>query len=144
MPRIIAAVEGALAKLPDDDAERTRTRVAGVLSRARPPASNLPPAARKALSSLRKLDDVLVLPADKGRATVVLDRKQYDEKVYQMLSDEETYKELDKDPSVTLERKMNSPSAREERITLTCLVQAPTLVRRKHPAPLWSPENTQA
>ena len=65
-----------------------------VLSRAKPPPSNLSPEFQGALRSLRKKDDLLILPADKGRATVVLDKGDYDRKINGMLSDEKTYGDL--------------------------------------------------
>ena len=108
IPRIIASVERGLAKLPDDQAEQARKLVAGVLARARPPPSNLPPEVLKALRSLRDLDDVFFLPADKGMATVVIDREQYDAKIMELLSDERTYRLMKKDPCIALERKLNS------------------------------------
>ena len=43
----------------------------------------------------------------KGKATVVMDRADYDAKVGQMLNDENTYQLLKKDPTASLERKMN-------------------------------------
>ena len=49
-----------------------------------------------------------MLPADKGKATVVMDRADYDAKVGQMLNDENTYQLLKRDPTASLERKMNS------------------------------------
>jgi len=36
----------------------------------------------------------MILPAGIGRATVILDKVEYDEKVRQMLSDEKTYEKL--------------------------------------------------
>jgi hypothetical protein len=42
---------------------------------------------------------VLILPADKGRSTVLLDRDTYNEKVNTLLSDGKTYARLDKDPT---------------------------------------------
>lgn len=92
IPRVIAAVEKGLVKLPDDQAEKVRKHMAGVLSRARPPPSNLPPEVLRALRSLRDLDDIFFLPADKGRVTVVIHREQYDAKIIELLSDERTYK----------------------------------------------------
>ena len=50
----------------------------------------------------------MILPADKGRTTVVMDKTTYDAKVANMLSDTSTYKPLSKDPTSTLQRKMNS------------------------------------
>ena len=50
----------------------------------------------------------LILPADKGRATVVLNKAEYDEKLLVMLSDARTYKKLDRDPALSMERKLNT------------------------------------
>ena len=50
----------------------------------------------------------MILPADKGRTTVVMNKTTYDAKVANMLSDTSTYKPLSKDPTSTLQRKMNS------------------------------------
>ena len=91
---IITAVEKGLSKLPTEEAASVRRRVISVLSRAKPPPSNLSPEFQGALRSLRKKDDLLILPADKGRATVVLDKGDYDRKINGMLSDEKTYGDL--------------------------------------------------
>ncbi len=40
----------------------------------------------KAIKELRNDNSVMILPADKGRATVLLDKSQYDLKVRTMLS----------------------------------------------------------
>ena len=53
-------------------------------------------------------NDLMILPADKGRATVLLDRAEYDRKMQAMLDDERTYQKLKKDPAPALERKMNA------------------------------------
>ena len=49
-----------------------------------------------------------MLPTDKGRATVVMDRTDYGEKLHRMLSEESTYQPIAKDPTPSLERKMNA------------------------------------
>jgi len=48
----------------------------------------------------------MILPADKGRATVVLDKAKYEEKILRMLLDEKTYKQLEKDPTASYKRKL--------------------------------------
>ena len=106
--QIIASVERGLSKVPEDVATMTRKRIACVLSRSKPPPSNLPPTLRSALRSLSKREDILILPADKGRATVVLEKTEYDEKMLEMLSDEKIYKKLGKDPTPSMERKLNA------------------------------------
>ena len=41
----------------------------------------------------------MILPADKGRVTVVMDKVDYYEKWYQLLKDEKTYQKLKSDPA---------------------------------------------
>ena len=50
----------------------------------------------------------MILPADKGRATVIMDKDDYDRKMVSMLNDADVYKKLTRDPCPGLERKMNS------------------------------------
>ena len=51
---------------------------------------------------------LIIIPADKGRATVVMDRDAYDTKVTTMLSDPATYKPVTKDPTATIQRCTNA------------------------------------
>lgn len=74
---------------------------------ARMPPWTIPPREMKALWDLASDDDVLVLPADKGKATVVMDKLDYDTKMLRKLSDVKTYQLVEKDMTASLERKMN-------------------------------------
>ena len=49
-------------------------------------------------STVQDLEKILVLPADQGEATVIMDKADYDGKLLQMLRDENTYKPLDRTP----------------------------------------------
>ena len=70
------------------------------LSRKRPPpASNLSKEEWKAMKDLKKDESIMVLPADKGKCLVVMDRAEYIEKMEAKLSDESTYKKLEEDPT---------------------------------------------
>ena len=53
------------------------------------------------------LDTMLVIQA-KGKATVVMNKVDYDAKILTMLKDENTYCPVKKDPTSSLERNMNS------------------------------------
>ena len=75
----------------------------GILS-ARLPKDNLRKDHQKALKELRSLEDDVILPADKGNASVVM-RSDYDKKMRGMLDDTTTYKKL-KDPTATQETRM--------------------------------------
>ena len=59
------------------------------------PPSNLTSDNWKAMKSLKKDDNIMVLPADKGKCLVVMDRKDYIEKMETKLQDETTYIQTD-------------------------------------------------
>ena len=50
----------------------------------------------------------MILPADKGCCTVVMDETEYHAKVDSLLADRKFYRVLDKDPTSSTERKMNA------------------------------------
>ena len=106
IPKVKAAVGRANAS--ESVTAKARMNVIGAISRARLPPKNITSQEARALRDLAKDEDILLLPADKGKATVVMDRADYDAKVGQMLNDENTYQLLKRDPTASLERKMNS------------------------------------
>ncbi|CAH1239264.1 HTR6 [Branchiostoma lanceolatum] len=59
-----------------------------------------------ALKDLATNQDIVILPADKGRCTVVLDREQYDRKIQDLLGDKDTYKPLKRDPTTKFKREI--------------------------------------
>lgn len=75
---VVAAVDSGLMRVPEEQAELVRTRITGALSKVRPPHVNLLPTEHSAIKSLQKNDHILVLPADKGREKVVMDKLQYE------------------------------------------------------------------
>jgi len=52
-------------------------------------------------------NDIMVTRADKGQTTVVMDKKDYFEKMDSLLNDQSTYKKLKKDPLKLLTNKIN-------------------------------------
>ena len=63
------------------------------------------PSLRRALGSLKKNDSIVILKADKGNATVVLDKGSYGKKCEAFLQPP-TYKKLTKDPTHKYNRKI--------------------------------------
>ena len=63
---VVAAVEDGLKEVCEDMAIRVRQRLIGLLIRAKPPPTNIPPSERKALRDLKNDADLMILPADKG------------------------------------------------------------------------------
>ena len=82
--------------------------VIGGVNCVKMPPRNIPLQELKALKELASDEDILVLPADKGRAMVAMDRTDYNDKMHKMLSEESTYQPIEKDPTPSLERKMNA------------------------------------
>ena len=93
---IIANLESALRFLPEEKAQELRTETARILKKAKPPKSNLKPREFKAIRELNKDENILVLPADKGNATVVINTEDYKRKINDLL-DPGSYKELRSD-----------------------------------------------
>jgi hypothetical protein len=62
---------------------------------------------REALEDLKKDDDIVILPADKGRMTVVMDKSDYTNKSKTLINDTNTYQPLDTDPSKTTVNPIN-------------------------------------
>ena len=110
IPRIVASVEDDLkrARLPEDAADKARTQVVGVLKQSKDHNHQSTPSESKALRKQCSDDGLMILPADKGRTTVVMDKTVYDAKVVNMLSDTSAYKPLPIDPTSAIQQKMNS------------------------------------
>ena len=60
---VITGVEGGLQGLTGSEVDKARLKIAGVLTSAKPPPSNLPWSLWKALNDLKE-EDVVILPAD--------------------------------------------------------------------------------
>ena len=80
-----SAIESGACKLDRDLANDLRGRVCGLLRKAKLPKSNLTKVQRGVMKDLRAMDDVIILPADKGNATVVMSREEYDRKIMALL-----------------------------------------------------------
>ena len=93
--------------VPRCDCDTAHKHVSGTLAKARPPPFNLSSPLHSALSGLKKKGDILILPAYKGRATVVVDKIDYDAKMFELLGDNQTYVELKGDPTPLIEKILN-------------------------------------
>ena len=103
----ISAVEEDAQQLKEEDAEDLRGRFCRILRHAKPPKDNLTKEQRKALKELRGLEDEVILPVDKGNATVMMARENYDTKLRGML-ETATYRQLKKDFTAAQERGLTS------------------------------------
>ena len=104
---IISGVEGAIKSLQVEDADEIRGEVSHALKRSRQPKTNLSAAESRALYNLRKDNDIVILPADKGNASVVMDSVTYHTKITTLLSDP-AYERISKDPMNKIKRSTSS------------------------------------
>lgn len=95
---ILSSVETAIVSLPEEAAEGVGQETVQTLKASGRPRDNLSGAERRALWSLHTNIDLTVLHADKGNAMMVLNTKNYNEKVSALLS-VPTYCRLSKDPT---------------------------------------------
>lgn len=89
----ITATETACRGLNAGDANELRAKVSGALKRHdKVGEQNVSKKEWQAIDDLKKDDSTMVLPADKGRVTVVMNKKEYMEKCEHLLKDEKTYR----------------------------------------------------
>ncbi|XP_076247886.1 LOW QUALITY PROTEIN: uncharacterized protein LOC143187549 [Calliopsis andreniformis] len=100
---IISQVENVIYNLPPEMANEVRRLTINALKLAKTPKSNLTKAERKALLELKQRKDILILPADKGNMTVIINKDEYIDKVHNLLNDE-TYRTITKDPTKSVAR----------------------------------------
>ena len=66
--------------LENEKADTIRAKVSLTLQNSKSPKDNLSKDERKALKELQSDTSIVILPADKGRSTVILNREDYLEK----------------------------------------------------------------
>ena len=102
--------------------ELARSKITQVLSNSRLPPPNLSPEEKKALQELISDHTIRIMKADKGNCTVIMDKKDYNDKIMHLLNDRNVYQILpvgDKSIEIT-EKKVNKLEygfAKENKIT---------------------------
>ena len=87
-----------------------RSKITQIIFNARVPPPNLSAEERKALKELRSDSNIKIMKADKGNCTVVMNTKDYDDKLLALLNDCKVYRVLSKrDKSITsVEKQVNN------------------------------------
>lgn len=103
---LILATELACERIPDRGQKASlRNEVAGIPKTTRLPPSNITKEEAEAVRTLSSNNNITILPADKGRTTVIMDTEQYEKQMNNMLMDNSTYEMLQKDPTEEKETK---------------------------------------
>ena len=99
----VADLESALKStgIPDENKEYIRHQIITNLRKKRPVNSTMKYDEQKAIKDLQNDDEIIALPADKGRMTVIRNRSDYIDKANTLLDDSETYQPLDTHSSKT-------------------------------------------
>ena len=101
---IIAKVQTAIRTLPDEEeVENIKAKTSLILQKAKLPKKNLPTEQKKALHSLREDNSNIILPADKGRSTVILNKQDYINKCQDHLNNG-PYTKIKKDPTESVKK----------------------------------------
>ena len=100
----IATIEDAVKDLEKEEADTIRAKVSLTLQNSKPPTDNLSKDERKALKELQSDTSIVILPADKGRSTVILSREIYLEKCMDHIFNG-PYQLLKKDPTTKIKTK---------------------------------------
>ena len=66
-----------MKRIDRPEADNIRANVSLTLQQVQTPKYNISKAERRALTELKKDKDIIILPADKGRATVILSKVDY-------------------------------------------------------------------
>ena len=97
---IIAVIEDAVKDLEKEEADTIQAfrKVSLTFQNSKPFKDNMSKDERKALKELQSDASIVVLPADKGRSTVILNREDYLEKCMDHINNG-PYQLLKKDPT---------------------------------------------
>ena len=77
---ITATIEDSVMNLDKEETDMIHAKVSLTLQNSKPSKDNLSKDERRALKELQSDTSIVILPADKGRSTVILNREDYLEK----------------------------------------------------------------
>ena len=107
---IVSSVDSVLARqreLPESTKDDIRSRMASTLQSASLTDCNLTKDELHALKRQKNYKDIVILPADKGRVTVAMDKEDYSDKMDSLVNDKQTCEPLKRDPTPSLQRRLN-------------------------------------
>ncbi|CAJ0966383.1 unnamed protein product [Ranitomeya imitator] len=103
-PKTNHAMETFITLLDRDIKETILDQRLGFL----PVRHNLTPLEKQALASLKDNSHIVIKPADKGGATVVMNKNQYIAEIKRQLADTTTYRKIQSDPVYSIWKKINT------------------------------------
>ena len=90
---ILCNIENSLRHLPPHEAKEIRQDCSKILRHVKPPKPNLSKLEFLALKNIKSNPDIVILKADKGNATVILNKVDYNLKMLDLLNTS-TYRKI--------------------------------------------------
>ena len=111
IPKFVATMENSIYQLnnvSEEEKSIIRYLVCGAIRSSDDSSLQLNKDEQAALKSLKNNEDIVIAPADKGCAVVIMDKIEYIGKINEHLQDTETYEEKNVDTTPSLRVKINS------------------------------------
>ena len=107
----IIAVEQAAKLMTRGEAAAMKAEIVDVIKEEKVPKSNITKGERKALKEWKENENIIIVPADKGRCLVIMNKLEYiygmEEKgMEEKLKDKKTYKQIKEDPTKEIQGKL--------------------------------------
>ena len=90
---IVTVTEVACQRLDGESADLLCNEVVGIMQMSKPPKSNRTKAERDALKTPKSNNDIVILPADRGKAVVAMDSNEYMTQCEKCLCDQATHRQ---------------------------------------------------
>jgi hypothetical protein len=90
----------------NEQKQLARLQIVSSLNRNKNDNNNLSFIEKNAIKCLKSDDNIVILPSDKGKCTVVMNKCDYEEKALNLLNDSNTYEKVPSDPTKRLQRKV--------------------------------------
>ena len=108
---IVSSIESGIKHLPPESANFIRAKTTSILKNSKPSRQrNMTKDELETLKRLSKDTSVTILPADKGRAVVVMDSSDYQQKINGLLQDQNAYTKISdrrRNPTPSTEKSLN-------------------------------------
>ena len=100
---IATRLEECSSRVPAEEREVFRVQCRDIIMKASAPKHNVSKEENEALKRLKMSKNIMILPADKGNSTVVMNKEDYDKKIMGIL-DEGGYVKLRGDQTTKIEK----------------------------------------
>ena len=120
---LIGLIGDAALKIPKTRIDELRWKVRQALEKSKPPKPNISNTERLAIKSLQDHDNIIILLADKGNATLVM---------ADLIGNGDSCK-VKKDPTLKTERKLSQISSKNKDVILQIKYRQPTQLYSKLP-----------